>query len=344
MKHSRFPNLFVASAFLLLSLTSNASAEVSTDEPAAMLVFPKIVHDASQDTIIQISNATGGRIFARCFYINGAFDPDTEQPSWNITDFQLHLTKLQPTFWVAGTGMPAVPPDNRPTELYPGPVPPVGEGFEGELRCVVVNDSEAPISRNALTGEATIINIATESTTKYRAVGIPGLPGNNGDSTLLLNEVEYTTCPRVLLFNHFFDDAPDPVLGGKITSSLTFVPCSTDIEHTLPGSANLLFDVYNEFEQRLSGSMQITCFSDVDLSSIDGLADRTRSIFNFAMQGTLVGQTRIRPSPDANTQHGHGVLAIAEEFRDSRRIGAAINLQFVGGALQSDVFVIPEPF
>ncbi|HVM95639.1 MAG TPA: hypothetical protein VMT89_04590 [Candidatus Acidoferrales bacterium] len=344
MKRSKLLAVCFTSTLVIPFVLSAALAEVSTDEPAAMLVFPKIIHDASQDTIVQISNATGTRIFARCFYINGAFDPDTEEPSWSITDFQLHLTKLQPTFWVGGTGLPVVPPDNRPTELYPGPVPPIGIGFEGELRCVVVNDSEVPISRNALTGEATIINTVTGSTTKYRAVGIRGLPGNNGDNTLLLNEVEYTRCPRVLLLNHFFDDAPDPVMSGQITSSLTFVPCSTDIEHGVPGTANLIFDVYNEFEQRLSGSMQVTCFTDVDLSSIDGLADRTRSIFNFAMQGTLVGQTRIRPSPDASTQAGHGVLAIAEEFRNNRSIGAAINLHFIGGALQSDVFEIPEPF
>jgi hypothetical protein len=344
MKRARFSAVCTLFAAVIASGSGIARGEISTDQPGAMLVFPKIVHDASVDTIIQVSNATGARIFARCFYINGAFDPDTEEPAWSVVDFQIRLTRLQPTFWVAGIGMPAVPPDNRPPDLYPGPVPPVAEGFAGELRCVVVDDGEAPISRNALTGEATIIDRSTGSTRKYQAIGIRGLSGNNGDNTLLLNEVEYTTCPRVLLLNHFFDDAPDPLLPGEVTTRVTFVPCSADVERGVPGNSNLLFEVFNEFEQRLSASLEVTCFADLDLSSIDSPVDRSRSIFNFAMQGSLVAQTRIRPALDAQTQRGHGVLAIAEEFREGGRTGTALNLHFVGGALQADVFVIPGPF
>jgi hypothetical protein len=58
----------------------------------------------------------------------------------------------------------------------------------------------------------------------------------------------------------------------------------------------------------------------------------------------MVGQTRIRPIVDADTGHGHGVVGIAEEFRDSRQTGAALNLHFIGGSLQPDVMVLPSTF
>ncbi len=317
--------------------------EVSTDQPGSLLVFPKVVVDQTQDTIIQISNATGSRLFARCFYINGAIDPQTQLPSWAVTDFQIKLTRLQPSVWVASQGLPITPPD-RPAALYPGPVPPLGAVFTGELRCLIVNESETPISRNALTGEATIIDRVTHSTRKYHGIAVRGLPGNNGDNTLLMNGVEYATCPRVLLLNHFFDEAPDPILTTPVETSLTFVPCSGDIEHAMPGQANLLFEVFNEFEQRLSASFNVQCWADTKLSEIDNQSTPTRSIFHYAMQGTLVGQTRIRPAPDADTSTGHGVLAIAEEFRDNRTVGAGINVHFIGGNLQGDVFAVPGSF
>jgi len=320
-----------------------AAADVTTDQPGAILVFPKIVSDASRETIVQISNAGGSAVHARCFYTNGATDASTGEPLWSVTDFQIVLTRLQPALWLAGEGLPAVPPD-RPRDLYPGPVPPVEDGFLGELRCVVVSESENPIARNALTGEATIIDRGSHATWKYRALVVQAAGSNNGDNTLLLDDVEYSTCPRLLLLNHFFDDAPDPVLTTPIQSSLTVVPCSEDLEHTVPGTATLQFEVFNEFEQRFSASLAVTCFQQIALSDIDSPTQHSRSIFNFALQGTLVGQTRIRPVVDADTGHGHGVLAIAEEERDAGRVGSAVNLHLIGGNLQSDIIVLPSPF
>jgi hypothetical protein len=333
----------LACLFLISGHASLSRAEVTTNQPGAILVFPKVVSDATRETIIQLSNATGSAVAARCFYINAALDPATQQPSWRVTDFQTKLTHLQPAFWVAGQGLPAVPPD-RPADLYAGPIPPVDVGFIGELRCVVVDSSESPVSRNALTGEATLINRQTHSTTKYQAVAIQGLAGNNDDNTLLLDDLEYDSCPRVLLLNHFFDGAPDPVLGTPITSTLTAVPCTEDLERGTPGNATLQFEIFNEFEQRLSASIPLNCFLDSPLSDLDGKPQSTRSIFNFALQGTLVGQTRIRPVIDADTQQGHGVLAIAEEFRDQGGVGSGLDFHFIGGNLQPDVMVLPSPF
>lgn len=45
---------------------------------------------------------------------------------------------------------------------------------------------------------------------------------------------------------------------------------------------------------------------------------------------------------DADTHHGHGLLVIAEEFRDHRQTGNALNLHFIGGNLQPDIVVLPN--
>ena len=322
---------------LYLGVACPALAGVGTNEPGAILVFPKVTSTTTQETIIQISNAAGSSVALRCFYIDASRPPDEPADLWAVKDFQVRLTRQQPTVWVAGNGLPPLPPD-RPADLYAGPIPPVSTGFVGELMCVVVNNGESPVSRNVLTGEATVIDKDTHATRKYQAVGIQGLAGNDGNNTLRLDDVEYSSCPRILILNHFFEGAPDPVLNSPIHSRLTFVPCSTDLEGSLPGTANLQFNVSNEFEQRFSASLALTCFADVALSEISQI------IFDFAKQGSLVGQTRIRPIVDAHTSHGHGALGIAEEFRDNGTVGSALNLHFVDGALQPDLIVLPSPF
>lgn len=328
----------------LLLPPAPGNGEISVDQPGAIAIYPKIFRDASNDTIIQITNTSGGPVFLLCIYVNAAPDPLSGEPLWTLTDFQIRLTRQQPVLWVAGEGLAAVPTDGRPLDLHPGPVPPLPEGFIGELRCVVIDDGERPISRNALTGRATLIDRTTGATRKYSAITLRGLPGNNRDLALALNELEYSACPRILLLNHFYDQAPDPILGTPVESSLTLVPCSADYERAVPGSSTLLFETFNEFEQRLSASLEFRCFADLRLSSIDSAANPERSIFHFALQGTLTGQTRIRPVPDRGLPMGRGVVGIAEEFRNNGSAGSAMNLHFIGGSLQTDVMILPSSF
>ncbi len=328
---------------LFVCLPLPCDAEVSTDIPGAILVFPKVQSDADRETVFQVTNNTGNRVFLRCFYIDGRTDRGGGEPTWLVTDFQITLTRNQPTVWVAGEGLPAVPSD-RPEDLYPGPVPPVGDGFHGSLRCVVVDESERPVGVNAISGEATLVHRQSGTTLKYPGITVRGLPANDGNNTLLLDGTEYAACPRLLLFNHFFDDAPDPVLDSPIRTRLTVVPCSIDVENSIPGSATLQFEVFNEFEQRLSTSLPVDCYEEIDLSDIDGASQPALSIFNFALQGTLVGLSRIRPVLDARIDTGHGVLAVAEERREDGAVLAPAHVHYVGGNLQTDVMVLSEPF
>src|SRR5262249_29137188 len=107
--------------------------------------------------------------------------------------------------------------------------------FIGELKCIAVNDNDnlVPIERNDLKGEVEIVRSSPEllDVEGYNAIGIPAIPGtNNGNSTLVLGgaAAEYTSCPNILILDHFFDGATDPVSGLAITTDLTLVPCSED--------------------------------------------------------------------------------------------------------------------
>jgi len=75
-----------------------AHALSDTNRQGSILIFTKVVNDAQRDTVIQITNTHNMVNRARCFYLNG----DT----CRITDFDITLTKQQPTHWRAGEGRP----------------------------------------------------------------------------------------------------------------------------------------------------------------------------------------------------------------------------------------------
>ncbi|GIW45442.1 MAG: hypothetical protein KatS3mg077_2724 [Candidatus Binatia bacterium] len=349
MQHSvEMPNntrrIVAALLVLLTVLLGSARAEVSTDQPGAVVWFPKVVRDSARDTIIQISNTTGVRISLLCIYVNAAPDPSSGLPLWQAVDFQIALTRQQPTIWVAGTGLGPQPSDGRPADLHPGLIPPLAEGFIGELRCFVTEEGDTPSQRNALIGEATVVERQSGTIWKYPGVTFRSMGTNNRDKILALDDREYSACPRILLLNHFYQDAPDPVTGVPVSTTVTFVPCSADFERAQPVTTNLLFETFNEFEQRLSASLEVTCFSDLPLTWIDSRPDPTRSVFHFGVQGTIAGQTRIRPVPSRSITQGTGVLIVAEESRGNGFGTTALPAHFIGGALQGDVIVLPSSF
>jgi hypothetical protein len=156
---------------------------------------------------------------------------------------------------------------------------------------------------------------------------------------------EYTGCPNILVLDHFFDGAPDPVSTFPVTTDLTLVPCSEDFSGQAPITTTVQFLVFNEFEQRLSTSTPVTCFQELKLSDIDAPvrrnALRDKSIFSAAVFGTLTGQTRLRGVPDGQPGHGNTLLGIAEEFRQGGGT-AAVNLHFQGTRSQSDFIYLPQ--
>ena len=151
-------------------------------------------------------------------------------------------------------------------------------------------------TQNDATGAVGLFQFQLPSVEKYNAVGIQAIDGDaNHDNVLELggDANEYNGCANVLIVDHFFDFAGNPVTGTHVVSDLTLVPCSQDLLNQNPGQTTAQYLVFNEFEQRFSTSAPVNCFFEKPLSLID-THDPTRSIFSVYVSGTLTGQTRIR--------------------------------------------------
>jgi len=375
-------------------------ADVASDKPGAILIFPKVVVDPSgvlgplpgTDTELQLVNTSNSVVGAKCFIVNqtahcsnnglactaanaaercgstGACVPPCS-PNVAENDFSITLTKRQPISWKASEGLPN---SQFPCSLNAGgPGCPGGQSngtssipgvqevpFIGEIKCVQVDAASFAPSTGLnpdnnfvgdLKGEATIVSAVTDDidARKYNAIGLQSTGFNNGDLTLQLGgpDAEYNGCPKVITLNNYFDDAPvtthrgAPPLTHVVRTDLTVIPCSEDFATQRPRGTTLQFLAFNEFEQRFSTSIGLSCFKEVTLSDIDsrpGPIGDAQSIFNFAVQGTLTGQTRIRPV--ASTGSDRRVLAITEEFwtTDSTTRSSAANTFFVPSSNGSD--------
>src|SRR5262245_16130295 len=195
-------------AAILLCLAREGIADITIERSASILVFPKIISNGSRETVVQITNTSNSLVRAHCFYVNAALrDPTLPQgplnpPLWLEVDFDIQLTKQQPTYWIVSEGRDVNPTDEPCSRdnvicpnagIDPGHVPPVVPDFVGELKCVEVDDSGAPLSGNHLKGEATLFSrlgqdvirddvlIAFVGSSKYNALGVLG-EENNGDA------------------------------------------------------------------------------------------------------------------------------------------------------------------
>jgi len=349
----------------LWMVANSAEARVTTEQSASILVFPKIISDGTQDTIVQITNTSNNVRFAHCFYTDGSLtdpsrpaDPIFNPPRWVEIDFDIVLTKQQPTHWVASTGrlynlLDAQCRANTPCNpgsvgapntgtvsagccdagYDPGRVPPVQPGFTGELKCIEVDSAGFPLPGNALKGEATIETIATGDVSKYNAIGLKGFDTNNQDELLCLGGTvtddcptgaEYDACPHTWILDHSADGAADLVAdnngipGSSVATTLTVVPCTQNYETQQPQEVTLNFDIWNEYEQRLSAQTKFQCWGNFPLSEIN-------SAFTENALGGSLAQTRVRSSvvrnPDGSTDVSQGILAIIEE---SHSVGSAV--------------------
>ncbi len=357
-----------------------ARADVTTERSASILVFPKLVFDSSGlltgatpvDTIIQISNTSNSMVFAHCFYVNATpVDPSrpigaTNPAQWQEVDFEIVLTKQQPTHWVLSSGRLDDPTDNRSCKVDcstagfdPGRIPPAGsDPFVGELRCIEVDSSGAPISGNHLKGEATLVSGDAQAS-KYNAIGIMGLTdSNNSDDVLCLGGggsdkcptgAEYNACPNVLTLNHFAELASDPVVDGlehgesSVTTELTLVPCTQDFENQVAPPVVVQFLITNEFEAQFSTSTTVTCWGNFRLNTIGNVG----RILEIGTLGSRFAQTRMVPA----TAEDGGVLGVAEEFHEVRGPNnsvatgrAALNLFGDGARPLGDVITLPGAF
>lgn len=414
-------------ALVLAGAATVVRADVASDRPGAILVFPKIVVDPSgvlgfpqgTDTELEVVNTSNSVVAARCYIIDQTShcsnDPGKActaalaaqsvpvgeggcgtvgvcvppcSPRLVENDFRITLTKRQPISWKASQGLRNLPcsgsscpggASNRDSSILAVQEVP----FIGEIKCVEVDPSTFAPSNGLnpdnnfigdLKGEATIVStggllrpvttLAAIDARKYNAIGLQSTGVNDGNLTLCVGGgfsdscplgPEYNGCPKVITLNNLFDGAPVVTHRGQslahtVTTDLTVVPCSEDLFTQVPTDATLQFLIFNEFEQRFSTSTGLRCFKEVTLADIDsrpGPFGDAQSIFSFSVQGTLAGQTRIRPVSGATSDRR--VLALTEEFwtqgtTTKTRHSAAANTFFIPSATEDlgDKISIPN--
>jgi hypothetical protein len=342
----------------------HAPAQVTTNRSASIIIFPRVIADGTADTVIQITNEADSTAHAHCFYVNGApvvpgRPPGPVNPSlWASIDFDIVLTTLQPTHWVASRGRAVDSTDANCSldelpncggaGLDPGQVPALPPDFRGELLCIEVDATGAPINGDHLIGVATLQQLSGGDVAKYNAIGVRGHGGtaNSGDGVLCLGGnvsaecptgAEYDACPDKWILSHLADGAPDPLSNSNATvsTSITVVPCSHDLENQVPQSVALQFVIINEFEQTFSAATTVTCWADTPLGAVN-------PVFNFDVLGTAFTQTQIRGKAG---QPG-GFLVVAQTNR-AESGGALLvtssmaNLHVEGAQTAGDVIRIP---
>jgi hypothetical protein len=401
---------------LLAAGTLPSRAEISSDQPAAIVMFPKLIVDIDNgiDTLVRLSNTSDSPLTLHCLWIDatprcvngegscvvgvgqeGRCTGQCIEDRWNETDFRIIITGRQPIGWRISQGMRdcrSTADPNQPcfqldgiTRRGPGgqsnqgsnilPVP--HDEFVGYLQCIAVDETGAPVERNDLKGEALMVRTNPPSATKgekfadvdgYNGIAFQAIAGTNDrDRTLCLggcipipgsqcvpndhcpNGPEYDGCPNILILDHFFDGAVDPIAELPVVTDLTLVPCSQDYLRQSPERTTVQFLVFNEFEQRFSTSRPVTCFKEIQISRID-TDFNSNSIFSAGVNGTMTGQTRIRGVADEHTGHGHALVGIAREFRctaDSPLATcaavstASFNLHSQGRRPQADLILLP---
>lgn len=288
-----------------LALAGAAHAASDTERQGSILIFAKVVNDGQRDTVIQITN-TGNMVNrARCFYLNGS--------SCRITDFDISLTKQQPTQWRASTGRPVSLVDSFGSAgagIDPGVVPPLPRGFQGALVCAEVNEDGTPVPMNKLKGEATLLDVSdsgTNNTSEYNAITFPGTT-DDLDENLELNGSEYAACSSAYQLNYYSlgDDDADPVLGGNssVVQNVTVLPCNLDLRRRSPSPFQVNFRAYDEFESLTSGSFQGSCWANISLNAL-----------NLGPHTTTYGTVELQTN-------GTPVMMVSESFHTDLDSGA----------------------
>lgn len=332
-------------------VAASAHADVTTEKGSSILVFPKVRADDRFDTVIEITNTGNSMVHAHCYYVNDLQD-------WNKIDFNIWLTKQQPTHWVVSSGRRFDPECDFAQDcsgFAPGLVPPV-PAFEGELKCVEVTESGEPITGNHLKGVATLVAVSdgtefdSDARTQgdistYNGIGIQGNPNAVPSNPMILDGATYDACPEEIVLNHFSSGAQDPVAEETTFTELTLVPCSQDFETQTGGVSTIQFVVYNEFEQRFSASTTVDCFLNVEVSGIDTTTTPSNSVFSYDVLGTDVASAVITPVPGNGGLLGVAERIIANDPNDAAR--AAYNLHTKGSLVPStgpDSIRLVEPF
>lgn len=328
----RFAAICVAVLVAGICAVRRAPAQVTTEYGASILVFPEVIADASGDTVIQLANLSGNSIDASCTYVSGA--PAT----WQSLGFSLTLGPNRPVHWTAARGSAAADAID---------VPAAPAAFRGELLCVQVGVDGAPLSGDALAGQATLVELASGNVAAYAAAGLRGAAYfNDGDSVLCIGGqesencligAEYDACPAEWILSVPADGTADAQLGAgsQLSTRLAVAPCSQNLRDGTPGTVDIQVTVFNELAQRFIGSTSVACWADLSLADVGG------QIFTRGMLGTDFAEARFQPADGSG-----GFMLVAQTTRSTGGTSpitsvAAVNLHHQGSADASDLIVLP---
>lgn len=229
----------------------------ATDRAGTLLLFPKIIADGTRDTLVQITNTLNTERFAHCLYVNAAAFCSSSQelctllpggdsdcpllgetcvPQWQELNFDISLTRQQPTIWRVSTGRTLNATDEEGGNcseeevegvirqscpgIDPGSsIPPPPQPFRGELKCVETDEGGAPRPGNALKGEALLETLGSvpPQVSAYNSINIEASDGESadGDNTedfaLKLANGEFNVCPDTIEFSNYAHLAQDPI-------------------------------------------------------------------------------------------------------------------------------------
>jgi hypothetical protein len=271
-------------------IVGTARADVATERPGSILIFPKVVNANGRTTLIQIANTQSMPDEAHCFYVT---QRETECAE---TDFYLFLTKYQPTSFDVSHGRSVM----SGTGFSPGAVPPVPPDFIGALICVEVGPDGWPVIQNQLKGEATIVSATSLDQSKYNGITVRGITPPGKTDTLNLDGAVYNNCPATTVVDFQPAGATDPIIealgnGGLCSDNgapcnnssqcagtcdtgqssfgnvLSLVPCNLDMENGIATRVTLQLVAWDEYEQHVSTSFSFSCVGNIDLGTIPQL-------------------------------------------------------------------------
>lgn len=296
--------LGVVLAVIALAALSGGRADalVASDQAGTIAIFPKVIADGTRDTLISLTNTSNMQVYVHCEYVQGAgicesspldapifctrdiiTDPDgstdcTAAPgerclvNWQSQNFDLILTRQQPTIWRVSTGRifdlnfngeaceERMQDDGSIRQVCPGffftsladPLnpsgnlapPPGSPFFRGELKCFQVDSTLSSVNGgDALKGEATIESVepASPRISTYNSINIQGENGTN-DLVLKLDGTpsrpagdpgEFNACPEAIEFTHFGNGADNIVADGLSPSACASTGCPVRTEVTI---------------------------------------------------------------------------------------------------------------
>jgi hypothetical protein len=326
--------VLAGAALLVVAAAAVARGQVTADRGVSILVFPKIIADGSGDTAIEVANVWESPANAVCAYVGGG--PD----QWQAVSFGIALGARRPQHWTVARGRTAAPREP------PLDVPAAPDGFRGALLCIEVDQTGAPLSGNALAGQATLLDIATGDVRGYGGVGLQGSGLNDGDPFLCIGGepsdacvlgAEYDACPGEWIVSVPADGAADAPLGAGVryAGRVTVLPCSQDLRGGAPATVELEITVIDQLGQQFSGNASATCWSDL------ALADVGAGIFDRATLGSDWAEARIRPAEGSG-----GFLLVAETTRGAAGAAPIAATTTVvphsrGAATEPDLIVMP---